>query len=643
MIADFHWRMPAPEDWLERLAVVDEGLRGGLDAAGLNAAGVELRRLARCRLDPRQQRKLEGAAGRLASADGTPDHFRRLRIGLLSARTLSYLPRPIAAAGLARGLLIEVTEGPYDQIGLFAFGPVDPFADAGPLDAVVVNLDISMFPAGDILDAAGAERRLDDARALIEATVEAIGRKTGARAIVATLPEVVDRIASADRGLAGSDLGFVGALNRLIARGGETGDWLVWDLAALAADIGHGRWFDVVRYHQAKAPFAIELSPLVADHLCGVLAAFAGKSGRVIVLDLDNTVWGGVIGDDGLDGIKLGQNSPVGEAFVAFQRYVLRLRERGVIIAVCSKNTDAIAREPFASHPEMVLRENHVAVFQANWQDKASNIRVIAETLNLGLESLVFVDDNPAERALVRQELPLVQVLEMHGDPALYIRNVADSGVFEHLRLSAEDLGRAEAYGAEAKRAEVRSKMANYADYLASLEMRMDIAPFDDVGRMRIAQLINKSNQFNLTTRRYNEEAVRRMTGDPSLLCWQISLGDKFGHHGVVGIVIVRASGREWSIDTWVQSCRVLSRGVEEAVMNTLLTKAREAGAEVVHGEYIETARNGIVADFFDRLGFERGERPTEDGGVAYRSVVAGYEPKAVYIDIQLAGAAAAD
>ena len=236
-----------------------------------------------------------------------------------------------------------------------------------------------------------------------------------------------------------------------------------------------------------------------------------GKAARALVLDLDNTLWGGVIGDDGISGIRLGQNSAEGEAFIAFQHFILRLRERGIVLAVCSKNTDMVARDPFRNHPEMVLKEDHVAVFQANWNDKATNIRSIADKLDLGLESLAYIDDNPAERERVRQELPLLSTIEVGEDPSFFIERIAHSGLFDHLPLNSDDLARAQSYGGRAAVAEIRARVGNYDEYLTSLQMRMMIAPFDDVGRPRIVQLINKSNQFNLTTRRYNDEEVKRI------------------------------------------------------------------------------------------------------------------------------------
>lgn len=601
----FPWRPAPAEDWAERCKALDGLVRATpAEGASLDDAGVELRRLAGMRLGPREQLKMENLARRFVATGLVPAHFRRLRIGLLAARTLSFMTGPIAAAGPARGLLVETLEAPYDQIGAFAYGPFNPFAGQ-TLDAVVVVLDEATFP-GDapLLDSAAEDRRLDAAEGLLQALGQAVRAKAGCPVIIATLPPASPRIASADLATPGDPGRFEAEVNRIIVRGGARRDWIVWDLAGLAGRIGRDRWLDPVRFHLAKAPFGLEHAPLAADSLCALLAAMVGKAGRALVLDLDNTVWGGVIGDDGLDGIRLGQNSAEGEAFIAFQHYALALRARGVVLAVCSKNTDAVAREPFRSHPDMLLREDHIAVFQANWNDKATNLTAVAETLNLGLESLVFVDDNPAERARVRQSLPLVAVPEVGDDPAWFIARIADSGVFEHLPLNSDDTARADAYGARARQAEVRAQIGDYDAYLASLDMRMTISPFDDVGRARIAQLIAKSNQFNLTTRRYNEEDVRRMQDDPDLLCWQVRLDDAFAAQGMICVVIVRKGPIEWAIDSWLQSCRILERGVEETVMNHLVAAARAAGAQRITGEYLPTPRNALVADFYDRMGF---------------------------------------
>lgn len=626
---DFPWRPPLAKDWAERLAEVEASL-----ADGGEPDYVALKTLANQQLGMREQLRIERLARKLAKADLSNPGFAQITIGLLGNRTLSYLPDPLAAAGLARGLAISCVEAHYDSIASFAFSPADCFGRT--LDALLVVLDESAFASKRaILDRATEDEALAEAEDLIVALAVAAREKSGCRAIIATLPGAL-QVSSAELATPGTSARFRHRVNLMLAEGAMEGRWLLWDQAALASRVGLDTWLDPVRYHAAKIPFSVDVCPLAADSIAAVLAAMKGKAARGLVLDLDNTLWGGVIGDDGLAEIRLGQNSPEGEAYVAFQNFVLSLRERGVVLAVCSKNTDEIAREPFRSHSEMVLKEDHIAVFQANWSDKATNIRSIAETLSLGLESLVFVDDNAAERERVRQELPLISTIEVGDDPSFYVERIAQSGLFDHLPLNSEDISRAASYGGRAAAAEIRAKIGNYDDYLTSLEMRMAVAPFDDAGRSRITQLINKSNQFNLTTKRYGEEDVRRMEDDPVLMGWQVRLEDKFAQHGMIGVVIVRKGEGEWTIDTWLQSCRVLERGVEQSVMNNLFEAARQEGVETINATYIPTERNAMVSDFYPRLGFEV-DTENDDGSVSYSCVVADYQPHRTFIEVSLA------
>ncbi|MDB5438420.1 MAG: methoxymalonyl-ACP biosynthesis protein FkbH [Caulobacteraceae bacterium] len=604
VMVDFAWRAPAGGDWLERWTALDAQVRSGLTPQTVDEAGLELRCLARRRLDDRQQLKLEKLSVRLAATPSTPANFRRFRLGVLAARTWDLMTGPIAAAGAARGLLIQVIHAGYDEIDAFAHGASDALAGQD-LDAVLVALDAASFaPQTDLLDQAAEDAAFEARVAKFASLAQAVRETAGCVPILATLPDGEVRVSGADLGVTGSRVRLIARLNIVLGEGARRGDWILWDQAELAQWLGHVRWLDPAGRRLAKTPFAGVLAPLVADHLCALLSAVVGKAGRVAVVDLDNTLWGGVIGDDGLEGIRLGQNSAEGEAYLAFQAYLLDLRARGVVLAVCSKNSEAVAREPFRSHPDMLLREEHFAVFQANWLDKASNIQAIAQSLNLGPESIVLLDDNPAEREQVRQALPLVNVPEIGDDPALFELLVRRSGAFEHLSLTREDIERASAYGAEARRALVRTEIGDYDAYLASLDMTMTIAPFDELGLPRIVQLMAKSNQFNLTTRRYNDEAIRRMIADETVLGWQVRLDDAFGGHGVIGALIVRMQAREWLVESWIQSCRILRRGVEEAIMNTLMAHARLAGVNRIVGEFIPTPRNAMVADFYERLGF---------------------------------------
>lgn len=600
------WRAPLSADWVSRWKVVDQRVRSLSSQADRDIEGLclELRRLSGQRLGMSEQLKMEGTARRLIPLwEQIP--LRKFRIGLVGNRTLSYLINPLRVAGLARGLLIDVLEAPYNSIASFAYGDHGHLANAR-LDAVLVIVDQDAFMHSTrLLDLEEEDRAVSQARALLVNLGSNVSRSLRAPTIVATLPAVVPSVSLSDIAIPGSPHRFIARINEVIAQGAISNDWIVWDLAAIASQVGSAKWFDPALFFHAKIPFRIEYCPLVADRLCGTIAAITGKSCRALVLDLDNTVWGGVIGDDGVDQIKIGSTSADGEAFLALQDFSLKLRRRGILLGVCSKNDDATAREPFRSHPDMLLREQDIAVFQANWDDKATNVRAIAKSMNLGLESICFVDDNPAERERVRQELPLVNVPEMGNDPAYFVQLLCDSGAFEQFKLNRDDLGRAQAFENNAGRVELQSKIGNYDEYLQSLEMSLTVSRFDTVGRSRIVQLINKSNQFNLTTRRYNENDVESLEADlAGTLCWQARLSDRFGDHGMIAVVVVKKAATTWTIDTWLMSCRVLMRGVEQALMNLLIEKARAEGITKVIGEYVPSGRNGMVADFFTRMGF---------------------------------------
>jgi FkbH-like protein len=288
------------------------------------------------------------------------------------------------------------------------------------------------------------------------------------------------------------------------------------------------------------------------------------------------------------------------------QKIALELRGRGVVLAVSSKNEDATARKPFREHPDMLLNEDHIAVFLANWSDKASNIRLIAATLSLGLDSMVFLDDNPAERLQVRRELPEVAVPELPTDPALYARTLVAAGYFEAIAFSDEDRQRATFYQDNARRAQVLNRSSDMNAYLHSLDMEMTLAPFNSAGRARITQLISKSNQFNLTTKRYDEIQVEQLERDPSVFTRQIRLKDALGDNGMVSVIVCMKAADVWEIDTWLMSCRVLGRRVEEAVLHDLVTHAGEAGATRLVGRYIPSGRNVIVKDHYMKLGFQQ-------------------------------------
>jgi len=377
------------------------------------------------------------------------------------------------------------------------------------------------------------------------------------------------------------------------------------DVDHLAASAGRWAWHDERFFHHAKMPCAPEYLMEYAHSVAAILAAQAGLSRKCLVLDLDNTLWGGVIGDDGLGGIRIGQGDAESEAFHAFQKYVKALRDRGVILAVCSKNEDHIAREVFEKHPEMILRLDDIATFVANWTDKATNLRTIALNLNIGLNSLVLADDNPVERALVRRLAPEVAVPELPVDPVGYIQAIERHRYFELVSLGKEDFKRAEYYRTQAVREQAQASAASVEEFLESLQMTARVGPIDGATLERSAQLIARSNQFNLTTRRRSTAEILAMTGDDSWITLTVTLADRFGDYGLISVLLARIRDEKIEIDTWLMSCRVLKRTVEDLLLNHLAEEARRRGVRFLRGDYIPTPKNDLVREHYPRLGFQ--------------------------------------
>jgi FkbH-like protein len=387
----------------------------------------------------------------------------------------------------------------------------------------------------------------------------------------------------------------------------------VHDVASLAAMHGVYRWFDPRYWYHGKHPVSLECLVPYVRSLAQLIAALRGRSAKCLVLDLDNTLWGGIVGDDGPEGLLIGPGDPVGEAFQSFQRYVVDLKTRGVVLAVCSKNDEHVALAPFSARPEMLLRRDDFAVFIANWEPKSQGLRQIAERLQLGLDALVMVDDNPAERAEIRQALPEVRVVEVGTDPSDYPLALERTGWFEAVTLSPEDMRRAEMYSENAARDRLRGASGDYTAYLESLEQRARIAPFEPSTLDRVAQLTGKTNQFNLTTLRLSRSELEAMMESSSYLTATVRLEDRFGDNGLISVFAARGEGDELWIDLWLMSCRVLSRGVEQLLCNHVVERATDAGYRLLHGIYRPTSRNQMVSQLYERLGFAPAE-PVGEG-----------------------------
>ena len=378
----------------------------------------------------------------------------------------------------------------------------------------------------------------------------------------------------------------------------------ICDLEFLAHRRGGTRAHDARGWFESKQPASPELLADLAREVAHLIASLRRAPKKLLALDLDNTLWGGVLADDGIEGIEIGDTSPRGEAFKAFQKYILSLKERGTLLAVCSKNDQAKAEEVFLKHPEMVLRLTDFVSFQANWEPKSENIRRMAAELNLGLESFAFVDDNPAEIEIVRQFAPEVSTLLLGPDPSEYVAQLQDCRFFEPRNITAEDAARTSAYQSESQRKALFATVTDMGAYLQSLEMEAVIGEFAPMDVQRLAQLINKSNQFNLTTRRRTETDITALMREPDYVTFSVRLKDRFGDHGLIAVVIGKKVGVAMEIDTWLMSCRVLKRQIEDETLNELVRLARARGCAVLKGVYRPTAKNEMVRDFYKTMGF---------------------------------------
>lgn len=380
---------------------------------------------------------------------------------------------------------------------------------------------------------------------------------------------------------------------------------LLQDVHRIAAGVGLDRWFDPSRWFSYKIAVTPEASLALARSLTAIVRALYGKSRKVLVLDLDNTLWGGVIGDDGVEKLQIGNETALAEAYTAFQQYCLALHNRGVLLAVCSKNDEAIAKSGF-KHPDSLLRVEHFSSFQANWEPKHESILRIAAELNLGIDSFVFVDDNPAERAIVQAQLPSVAVPDIGNDVSRYISILDSFRYFEPVSILKEDRDRTSQYAANTARSALQESFANYGEYLQSLEMYAEIARFSAVYLDRIAQLTNKTNQFNLTTRRYTRAEIEALASDERYIGLYGRLSDRFGDNGLISVVLGRIDKQKLHLDLWLMSCRVLKREMELAMLDALVEHAHSAGITTLCGYYLPTKKNGMVAAHYKQLGFHQ-------------------------------------
>lgn len=551
-----------------------------------------------------------------------------VKVALLGDTATQFLAMAIRGVGVERGYNIKLFEAEYNQVERQVLDPTSDLHAFGAKYTVVFQSTHKLLEAYSlesvqcmVYGVKAFEERLNFVRTLCETTEGKI--------IYFNYPEIDDTVFGqfANR----TELSFTWQIRQLnyelMRLTQEYPNLFICDIAALQNQFGRDWMFDSSIYVSTEMILSLDALPYVGSRVMDIICAIEGKIKKCLILDLDNTVWGGVVGDDGWENIQVGHGLGIGKAFTEFQEWVKKLKNRGIIIAVCSKNDEDKAKEPFEKNPEMVLRLDDIAVFVANWENKADNIRTIQQILNIGFDSMVFLDDNPFERNMVRENVPGVCVPELPEDPGDYLEYLYSLNLFETASYSAGDKDRTKQYQTEVKRVQAAHKFTNEADFLKSLDMVSVVEGFTPFNTPRVAQLSQRSNQFNLRTVRYTDGEIAALGASDKHVCLSFTLEDKFGDNGLICVIIMeKRDAKTLFVDTWFMSCRVLKRGMENFTLNTMVKYAKELGFERIVGEYIPTLKNGMVKEHYTNLGFS----PIGDN--LYELNIQGYEPRECYI-----------
>lgn len=555
-----------------------------------------------------------------------------IKIALLGDTATQFLATAIRGEGVERGYNINLFEADYNQVERQF---LDPSSELYQFDA-------------DIIIVFQSTHKLCEKHSLINQELQALlanerinfvesicnnPQLTSKKIIYFNYPEIEDTVFGSYANKVNSSITFqVRKLNyELMLTSQKFPNLFICDIAGLQNKLGRDQMFAANVYTSTEMVLSIDTLPYVANRVLDIICAIKGQFKKCLILDLDNTVWGGVIGDDGLEGIQLGHGLGIGKAFTEFQMWVKKLKQRGIIICVASKNNEETAKEPFEKHPDMILRLDDIAVFQANWETKVDNIRTIQQILNIGFDSMVFLDDNPFERNIVHENIPDITVPELPEDPADYLEYLYSLNLFETASYSNLDKDRTKQYQVEAQRVSLSKTFTNEADFLKSLNMVSVISGFTKFNTPRVAQLSQRSNQFNLRTVRYTDADIAALADDPNVIDLSFTLEDKFGDNGLIAVIIMKPLDKETLfVDTWFMSCRVLKRGMENFTLNIIVERAKAAGYKRIIGEYLPTAKNKMVEHHFPDLGFTKIEGQKTD---LYELEIEDYIPKECYID----------
>jgi len=554
-----------------------------------------------------------------------------VKVALVGDSATQLLCTAIRGIGVLRGYNIDLFEAEYNQVERQF---MDPTSDLYQFDADYIVVFQSTHKLGERHSSLTAEQQANLAEERLQFVADICSNPALAskKIIYFNYPEIDDTIFGCYANKVESSFTYqVRKLNyELMRLSQQFQNLFICDIAGLQNKLGRDHMFAANVYTSTEMVLSIDALPYVASRVMDIVCAIKGQFKKCLILDLDNTVWGGVIGDDGLEGIQLGHGLGIGKAFTEFQMWVKKLKQRGIIICVASKNNEETAKEPFEKHPDMVLKLDDIAVFQANWETKVDNIRTIQQILNIGFDSMVFLDDNPFERNMVRENIPAITVPELPEDPAEYLEYLYSLNLFETASYSNLDKDRTKQYQVEAQRVSLSKTFTNEADFLKSLNMVSVVSGFTKFNTPRVAQLSQRSNQFNLRTVRYTDADIEALANDPSVLDLSFTLEDKFGDNGLIAVVIMKPQDKETLfVDTWFMSCRVLKRGMENFTLNTMVEKAKAAGYKHIIGEYLPTPKNKMVEQHYSGLGFT-----TIEGTSTAQFVldIEAYQPRECYI-----------
>jgi len=550
-----------------------------------------------------------------------------VKLALLGDTATQFLVQALRGAGYTEGYDLQIWEADFNQVERQVFDSGSELYEFNPDVIVIFQSSHKLLGTYNKMKPEAWSTLADSRLQLIQEMYNQLKQQLKAKIIYYNYAEINDAVfGNYANKLSSSFVYQQRKLNLgLMDLAAALPDLFICDISSIQNGLGKSNFFQSNIYINTEMVLSLDALPFVAEKTTGIIKALKGNFKKCVILDLDNTTWGGIIGDDGIENIQVGSLG-IGKAFSEFQYWVKKLQKRGIIVAVCSKNTESIAKEPFEKHPDMVLRLDDIAVFVANWETKVDNIRHIQSILNIGFDSMVFLDDNPFERNIVRENIPGITVPELPEDPAEYLEYLYTLNLFETASYSGEDAERTKQYQVEAQRAVLQKSFGSEDEFLQNLEMISVVEPFTRFNTPRVAQLSLRSNQFNLRTVRYTEADIETIAADADYAPFTFTLQDKFGDNGLICIIILKKENSDTLfIETWLMSCRVLKRGMENFTLNTIAAYAKEKGFSFLKGEYLPTAKNEMVKDHYKKLGFE------EDSGY-WKLDVNNYEAKKCFI-----------